>query len=283
MEWRCSHEKYVLDLFKRAMLRTEFFTDYREVGYPEMTQRFVLLGTTGYHPNDQRQTACMMLPELGIVLDAGSAMYRVTDYLETDTLDIFLTHAHLDHVVGLTFLYDVLAQRALRHVRVHAVAEKLAAIRDHLFAPAIFPVQPPCEFVELVDRFELEDGGCIRNFPLEHPGGSVGYRFDWPDRSLAYVTDTVANTEAEYVSNITGVDTLLHECYFSDEQKELADKTGHSVTTEVAKVAAKAGVGRLFLVHMNPLSTDEDPIGLATAQSIFAKTELTFDRMELKV
>ena len=30
-----------------------------------------LLGTTGYHPNARRHTACLMLPEQGIVLDAA--------------------------------------------------------------------------------------------------------------------------------------------------------------------------------------------------------------------
>ena len=69
--------------------------------------KVVLLGTTGYHPNDRRQTACMMLPELGVAFDAGTATYRVSEYLSTDSLDIFLSHAHLDHVVGLTFLFDV--------------------------------------------------------------------------------------------------------------------------------------------------------------------------------
>ena len=65
-----------------------------------------LLGTTGYHPNDQRHTACMMLPEIGVVLDAGTAMFRVRDRLCTKTLDIFLTHAHLDHIVCTAQAFD---------------------------------------------------------------------------------------------------------------------------------------------------------------------------------
>lgn len=64
--------------------------------------KLVLLGTTGYHPNRRRHTACMFLPEVGVVLDAGTGMFRVRDHLATSHLDIFLTHAHLDHVVGLT-------------------------------------------------------------------------------------------------------------------------------------------------------------------------------------
>ena len=38
--------------------------------------KLVLLGTTGYHANDRRQTACMLLPEIGVMFDAGTALYR---------------------------------------------------------------------------------------------------------------------------------------------------------------------------------------------------------------
>ena len=70
--------------------------------------KLVLLGTAGYHPSDQRQTACLMLPEQGIVLDAGTGHVSGGDFLMTDRLDIFLTHSHLDHIVGLTYLFDVI-------------------------------------------------------------------------------------------------------------------------------------------------------------------------------
>ncbi|MDV7400192.1 hypothetical protein RZS08_52750, partial [Arthrospira platensis SPKY1] len=76
----------------------------------------------------------MMLPEIGVVFDAGTAMYRVRDYLQTQTLDIFLTHAHLDHVIGLTYLFSVLYGRDNVSVRVHGEADKLEAIATHLFA-----------------------------------------------------------------------------------------------------------------------------------------------------
>ena len=58
----------------------------------------LFLGTAGYHPSETRHTSCLMLPEVGVVLDAGSGMFRVRDLLTTKTLDIFLSHAHLDHV-----------------------------------------------------------------------------------------------------------------------------------------------------------------------------------------
>ena len=46
----------------------------------------------------------------------------------TPELDVFLTHSHLDHVVGLSFLFDILVDRQVERVTVHAQQEKIAAI-----------------------------------------------------------------------------------------------------------------------------------------------------------
>ncbi|MBL8825734.1 MAG: MBL fold metallo-hydrolase [Planctomycetaceae bacterium] len=241
--------------------------------------KLVLLGSTGYHPNRRRHTACFCLPELGVVLDAGSGMFRLREQLVTDELDIFLTHAHLDHVLGLTFLFDVLHGRTMRRTTVHAEPAKLAAVREHLFSPLIFPVLPPCEFREIAPVTPLAQGGKLTTFPLEHPGGTLGFRLDWPDRSMAYVTDTVARPDAPYVEQIRGVDLLVHECYFADEHAEWAVKTGHSWTTAVAETARAAGVGRLVLVHVNPLDDRDDPVGVDVARKIFPRCELGRDEM----
>jgi len=244
--------------------------------------KLILLGTTGYHPNDRRQTACLMLPELGIVLDAGTAMYRVRDYLCTPQLDIFLTHAHLDHVVGITYLLDVVRDKDVRRVTVHAAADKLAAIQDHLLAEALFPVKLPCEFRPLATRVSLPSRGWLTHFPLVHPGGAIGFRLDWPTRSMAYVTDTTAAADAPYVDAIRGVDLLVHECNFPDSLAALAGRTGHSVTSAVVDVAQKAGVGQLVLVHVDPCAEGADPLNLQHACSIFPRTILGRDLLEIE-
>ncbi len=62
------------------------------------------------------------------------ARQPIREHLQTTTLDIFLTHAHLDHVVGLTFLFDVLYGRQMERVHVHGELNKLQAIAKHLFS-----------------------------------------------------------------------------------------------------------------------------------------------------
>ena len=245
--------------------------------------RIVLLGTTGYHPTDSRQTACMMLPECGVILDAGTAMYRARDYIATDQLDIFLTHTHLDHVMGLTFLFDVLHEKPVERVNVHGRPEKLAALQDHLFSESLFPVMPPIDWQPLNEGpIKLRNETVLNHFPLKHPGGSVGYRIDWPDRSLAYVTDTTAHDDADYIDKIRGVDVLIHECYFPDGWEELAELTGHSCMTPVARVARTAQVGRLVLVHINPLAETDDELGVEQARKIYPRIEMGTDRMEIE-
>ncbi|MBC8876646.1 MAG: MBL fold metallo-hydrolase [Planctomycetes bacterium] len=244
--------------------------------------RLLLLGTSGYHPTDLRQTACMMLPETGVILDAGTGMYRVSRHLQTATLDIFLTHAHLDHVVGLTYLLDVLYEREMERVCVHGEAEKLAAVEEHVFSEHVFPVRPPFQQRPLEPRVPVPGGGFVSHFALDHPGGSLGYRLEWPGRSLAYITDTTADLDAAYVEHLRGVDVLLHECYFPDGWEEKAKLTGHSCVTTVAEVARKAEVGRLILIHINPHTGEDDPVGLDVARSIFPSTDLGRDQMEIE-
>jgi ribonuclease Z len=244
--------------------------------------KLVLLGTGGYFPTTRRHTACFLLPEVGVVLDAGSGMCRLGDYLATDRLDVFLTHAHLDHVAGLTYLINAVPRDVLNRTTVHGDAAKLAAVCEHLFATPIFPVQPPFRFEPLAQpTCELRGGGTRTHFDLRHPGGSIGFRLDWPGHSLAYITDTTADTNADYVDHIRGVDLLLHEAYFAKDVDGLPALTGHSSLLPVAAVAAKAQVGRLVLVHIDPRCNDDGNYDLAAARRVFENVQIGGDGMQL--
>jgi ribonuclease Z len=244
--------------------------------------RVLLLGTAGYHPTDDRQTACVLLPDLGIAFDAGTGMYRVGRHLTTDTLDVFISHAHLDHVVGLTYFFTLLYEKEVKRLTVHGDATKLAAVRENLFNEQFFPVKPVFEWEPVQPLMSLASGAKLRSFPLIHPGGALGYRLELAGKSLAYVTDTTACATADYIEQLHGVDMLLHECNFPKGQDELANKTGHSCLDDVARVAAAAQVKRLVLIHFDPVL--EVPASqIEAARKIFPTIEAGTDNMELVV
>jgi ribonuclease BN (tRNA processing enzyme) len=241
--------------------------------------RLHFLGTTGYHPNGRRQTACLMLPEVGVILDAGTGIFAARDLIQTESLLILLTHAHLDHSIGLTYIFDVLHEKQVNSTVVYGEAAKLAAIREHLFHQLLFPVLPPMEFraLEAGKPVALPDGGRLTAFDLEHPGGSYGFRLDWPKHSMAYITDTTADVAASYVDKIANVDLLVHECYFPDGHEQRAKLTGHSCLTPVAQVARRAHAKQLALVHTNPLDIDGDTLNLIGARKIFPRISIPDD------
>lgn len=236
--------------------------------------RLLPLGCGGFIPAHGRQTMCFLIVDGGeaLLLDAGSGLARLLEPRVAaalppgDRLDIVLTHYHLDHVVGLSYLPGLARNR---RVRIFAPAAPLTEsgpeALERLIAPPLFPVRfeawpMPVEIVPyagpelVVGRFEL------RVRAQRHPGGSAGLRLD--DR-LAYLTDTVVDpASAEFVA---GVDTLLHEVWLTAEEAgtEDAGRTGHSAAPGVADLARRAEVGRLMPVHHHPRRTTADLEALA--------------------
>jgi ribonuclease Z len=242
--------------------------------------RVVLLGTGGYHPNERRHTACVMLPEAGILFDAGTSFFRVAERLQTRELDLFLTHAHLDHIAGLTYFLVPMWSGMVDRVRVHSAPQYLDAVRTHLFSTPFFPVQLEYEFIDIQERTPVAHGGTVTYRPLNHPGGALGFRLDWPGKSLAYITDTIA--DETYLDFIRNVDLLIHECNFTDDQEKLARQSGHSHSSAVARAARDAGVGRLVLVHIDPQHPEDDPVDLPRMREIFPAVELGEDLTEIE-
>jgi ribonuclease BN (tRNA processing enzyme) len=225
--------------------------------------KLICLGTSGYQPSEQRHTSCYFLPELGVLLDAGTGMFRARQRLRQPHLDILLTHAHLDHIVGLSFVLGWRELNGLQSIHVYGHPEKLGAIQEHIFSPHIFPIMPPIQWRALPENqadFELRCGARVRWWEQTHPGGSVGYRLDYGEHSLAYVTDTTAQKTDPYISHLDGVRLLIHECNFDNDQQEMAIRTGHSWLREVLDRATRCGVSKLALVHTSPYGNVHEPI-----------------------
>jgi ribonuclease BN (tRNA processing enzyme) len=169
----------------------------------------------------------------------------------------------------------------LASTTVHGDDAKLNAVREHLFNEAIFPVAPVFRFAALAGDYDLPSEGRLRYFPLAHPGGSIGFRLEWPGHSMAYVTDTTAKAGTDYVREIRGVDLLLHEAFFTRDVGAMLTKTGHSALGNVAAIAAEANVGRLVAVHIDP-QTDDSEFDIESARHVFKNTTLATDGAEFE-
>src|SRR3954469_23164372 len=108
------------------------------------------LGTNGFFPTYGRQTMSFLVRRDGVplLLDAGTGVGRLIEQ-ETSRaldgasrLDILLTHYHLDHVVGLSYLTAVAAKLP---VRIWAPAPPLVdgtpEALGTLIAPPLFPIR----------------------------------------------------------------------------------------------------------------------------------------------
>jgi ribonuclease BN (tRNA processing enzyme) len=229
--------------------------------------RLVPLGVNGYIPSYGRQSMAFLVltEEAAILLDAGTGVARlleepIRELLEGyRSLDVVLSHYHLDHVVGLSFLPGVWPARP---VRIHAPDRPLvdtdaAEALCRLIHPPLFPIPLP-EFPMPVELERLSGetatiGGLeVRLRRQEHPGGSVGLRLG---DALAYVTDTVADPGTADL--VAGVRLLLHEVWA--EAGGEAGATGHSAADDVARIAVEGRVERLMPVHHHPRSS---PAGL---------------------
>ncbi len=260
--------------------------------------RIHCLGTVGYHPNSTRHTSCYFLPDSGILLDAGTGVYRLAPLIETDSLDILLSHAHLDHTIGLTFLLDVLHElkslrgRSIDEIRIWGEQEKLDAIRTHLFHELIFPAKINAKWIAIDGMSSWEIVGVLTSFRTqEHPGGSVAYALEWQShapkqsirRKLVYATDNAGDTSSEMAQFGQGADLLIHECYFRNTEAKWASQTGHCFTDRVAQVAQNLRPKKLLITHINPLETSDDPIEIerireqTECEVILASDEMTVD------
>ncbi|HSG84893.1 MAG TPA: MBL fold metallo-hydrolase, partial [Candidatus Limnocylindrales bacterium] len=230
--------------------------------------RLVPLGTGGYFPSAGRQTMAFLLvwPGGALLLDAGTGVARLAEpgigrLLEgVGRLDVLLTHYHLDHVAGLSYLPGILRETELR---IFAPTPPLTThgseALDRLISPPLFPVgfhrwPMPVEVVPYA-------GSDLRIGPLEvrvraqkHPGGSVGVRIG---DALAYITDTILDLST--IPFVHGVRNLLHEVWLDDDEaaREDAGRAGHSAAGPVAELATTAQVGRLLPIHHHPRRTAE--------------------------
>jgi ribonuclease BN (tRNA processing enzyme) len=241
-------------------------------------------------------TTCLALraAELLVVFDAGTGLARLREpefrrlVPQAGPVRVFLSHLHLDHTVGLSFLPALWqANETVLHVPVGPAAGEAdaTALIDRLVGPPFFPhtlgQQPHPVGVVGLEPGEVSVSGpgadlTVRMRAQRHAGGSLGFRVD---DKLAFLTDTVY--EEESAGFARGVSLLVHEAWSlgRDDPPELAaGLSSHTSALNAARVARDAGVGELLLSHLSPVAAESYYAEmLAAARTIFPATSLCED------
>ena len=139
----------------------------------------VFLGTGGSVPTARRATACVLTRIGGdrVMFDCGEGaqrqMHRSTGLVQLD--EIYLTHYHADHYLGLPGLlktYDLQDRsRPLRIVGPDGL-RSLFSVLGRIFGRLSYDI----ELVELAEGAAVQnDGYEIRAFPVKHRMRALGY------------------------------------------------------------------------------------------------------------
>jgi len=217
-----------------------------------------------------------------IILDAGTgiralgrALLERADGAPIEA-DLFLTHAHWDHIQGIPFFAPLFGRGNRLRIWGSASLERSVdqVVRDQM-SPVVFPVSfealaATIEFRSIVEGTPTRGTGYeVTAFALQHPGGALGYRF--ADRvgdtgGLVYVPDNELAPHPRYGSAgpwrdrltafVRGASVLIHDAMYTPEEYASRAGWGHSTHQEAVALALAADVRTLVLFHHDPERTD---------------------------
>jgi phosphoribosyl 1,2-cyclic phosphodiesterase len=218
-----------------------------------------------------------------IVLDAGTGIRELGRELVRRANgapihgDIFLTHAHWDHIQGIPFF----APAFHRGNRFTIWGSKsLATSIDRVLRDQMSSVVFPVSFEELAATFEFRelteepcasDGFDVRAIRVRHPGGALGYHFSTTGRAdggLVYISDnelagtdfhdTPSDWRQRLIAFVRGARVLVHDATYTAAEYEQHRGWGHSTDEDAVVLALETGVSTLVLFHHSPERTDDE-------------------------
>jgi phosphoribosyl 1,2-cyclic phosphodiesterase len=238
--------------------------------------RLKFWGVRGSIPTPQAEhfefggnTACLEIRAPGeevLIFDAGTGIRELGLLLDREntppcnSLHLFLTHYHWDHIQGIPFFSPLYSARNrvvfYGHGQVGHPRNLLIGQMQAPYFPVDMDLAAAQKEFDLLERDSRRVGPVsIQPFPLNHPQGAIGYRVEHEGAVVVYATDLehghprLDRVLRDYAD---GADVLIYDAQYSPEEYDSHRGWGHSTWLEATRVAADCRVGQLVLFHHDP-------------------------------
>ncbi len=223
--------------------------------------KLTVLGCSGGIGSGRHTTS--LLVDDDVLIDAGSGLTTL-DFEQLVKIDhVFLTHAHLDHVLGLPLLLDSVGDLRDGPVTVHALPEVLDVLSTHLFNWQLWPDfrTIPSEDAPWLRFAPLDFGEALtlkertfRPLPANHVVPACGIHVATAAGSLVFSGDTT-HSDA-FVAALNAIPDLRHliiETSFENALVEIAKASKHhwpdSLAAELQALSVRPEV---WITHLKP-------------------------------
>ena len=212
-----------------------------------------------------------------LVLDAGTGIRRLGEALmareHRSSVDVVLSHSHMDHIQGLPFFAPV--HDAAAKLRIYgpppgdiSLHEALSRLMTAPYWPAHYSaIAARLDVTEITAPEFRTDYFRVRTLSLRHPGRTLGYAVAplSGGPTVIYMTDNELGAwldtpewRTELVGFLRNGDMLIHDATYGDSEIPEKSGWGHSSASQAVDVAIAAGVRKLVLFHHAPEHSDEE-------------------------
>ena len=172
-----------------------------------------------------------------VCLDAGFVSGALSLREQVRVKDVVISHSHLDHTCSLPFLIDNNFSAPDFRLRIYAIREVIASMKNHLFNNHTWPdftclpndLTPVLRLIEVEEEqpFTLE-GLKVRAVRVSHLVPTTGFVVEDQKGALAFTSDTGPTHRFwEVVSRLRRLRAVITETSFPNEMQDLANVSGH--------------------------------------------------------
>ncbi len=220
-----------------------------------------ILGCSGGIGADLSTTS--LLIDDDILIDGGTGLSELSLEEMSRIRHVFVTHSHLDHIAGIPMLLDSVFDRIEQPVVLHTRPETLEILQRHIFNWQVWPDfsclpsadKPVLCFAPMEPGEQVRVGArSIEMIEVNHSVPAAGYRVQNGVGSFAFSGDTTTNNGFwEALNRHAGLDLLIVESAFPDEDRELSARARHYCPALLASDLEKLRHRpNLYLTHLKP-------------------------------